>query len=187
MLEILKEEAARLARPAHRWCTGNGGDDALVARDGGRLVGVRGKDARGAFVAWRSGARWVAEEPPEMAWRPVAVEPFTSFPSIDDIFVHGDERVARWLAQHGWCRDWPFNANFGGRADVERYEAWWMSSHPFYLSDAIAIAGGWPFPWPDEDGVDRAGWELLLWVCENEPFVELWRDRGALRVVEHVT
>lgn len=188
VFEILREEASRLARPAARWRDG-AGEAAWIAESGGRVRGVRGVDDRGVpFEAWLRGQAWTIDEeaPSDWPWRAVSVDPWRSYPSIDHLFLHGDERIGRWLQSHGWARDWPYNANFGGRADVEAYEAWWMDSHPFYAGDALALVGGWPFRWPDEDDLESRA-HLVLWTCTGEPFVELWREGDKLRVVERVT
>lgn len=187
MIEHLRSEASRLARPAACWRAGTS-TSAWIAVSDDRLCGVRGTDDEGErFEAWQRNGSWViGDAPPEWRWRSVAVEPWLSLPSIDDLFLHGDERIGRWLDSHGWARDWSYNGNFGGRADVEAYEAWWMDSHPFYVGDAIALLGGWPFRWPDEDDPTSDG-SLVLWTCAAEPFVELWRHGGELRVIERVT
>jgi len=188
--QILREEASRLARPAWRWREGTAtADAAQVAESGGRLCGLRGFDDRGRrFEVWLRGSSWVAGGVPlDWTWRSVPSEPWLSYPSIDDLFLHGDDRIGRWLDAHGWSRDWPYNANFGGRAEVDAYEAWWMASHPFYSGNSIAIAGGWPFRWPDADDAPPEA-SLVLWTCWGEPFIELWRERdGTVRVIERVT
>ncbi len=68
------------------------------------------------------------------------------------------------------------------------YVRLWQADCPLYTGEAVAVLGGWHFPWPDGDWEELREQPLLLWTIEeSEPWVEVWGERGGFRVTQRVT
>jgi|GEM_PF-924839 len=67
--------------------------------------------------------------------------------------------------------------------DNELYEKAWQADCPLYTELALAVLGGWHFPWPDGDWEELRDGRLLAWtIAESEPWVELWQESDGFRV-----
>lgn len=72
--------------------------------------------------------------------------------------------------------------------DDELYEKAWQANCPLYTDEALAVLGGWPFPWPDSDWEELRDGRLLAWtIAESEPWVELWQESDGFRVRPRTT
>lgn len=72
--------------------------------------------------------------------------------------------------------------------DDDGYMRLWQSNCPLYTAEAVAVLGGWHFPWPDGDWEELRTQTLLLWTIEDsEPWVEVWLDGQMIRVEERIT
>jgi hypothetical protein len=111
-----------------------------------------------------------------------------SLPPLDGIFLLGPARVARWLRDNGWSRNDPYNDNFKDRKPAEAYNRIWQDQCPLYSGGAHVQLGGWSMPWPDGDWKKRIKDELLIWTfADSEPWLEVWRRKHELEVVERIT
>jgi len=73
-------------------------------------------------------------------------------------------------------------------ADSESYMRVWQSNCPLYTGEAVAVLGGWHFPWPDGDWDELRARPLLLWTIEDsEPWVEVWGGAGGFQVMQRIT
>jgi hypothetical protein len=72
--------------------------------------------------------------------------------------------------------------------DNEEYMRLWQSNCPLYTEQAMAVLGGWHFPWPDGDWEELRENSLLVWtIAESEPWVEVWRVPAGFKVMQRVT
>lgn len=70
----------------------------------------------------------------------------------------------------------------------DQYLPVWQSNCPIYTNEAVAVVGGWHFPWPDGDWEKLREKSLLLWtIDESEPWVEVWKDHEGFRVIQRIT
>ena len=80
----------------------------------------------------------------------------------------------------------PPDALAGG--DDERYLRYWQTVCPMYTGDAVAVLGGWHFPWPDGDWEELRNHSLIAWTLdESEPWVEVWKTPNGYRVMQRIT
>ena len=64
----------------------------------------------------------------------------------------------------------------------------WQSNCPLYTDEAVAVLGGWHFPWPDGDWEELQETPLVLWtIAESEPWVEVWNEEGEFKVMQRIT
>jgi hypothetical protein len=72
--------------------------------------------------------------------------------------------------------------------DDETYIRLWQSNCPMYTGEAVAVLGGWHFPWPDGDWEELRSQPFLIWTLEDsEPWVEVWGEPGRFRVMQRIT
>lgn len=70
----------------------------------------------------------------------------------------------------------------------DTYIELWQGNCPLYTDEAVAVLGGWHFPWPDGDWEERREQHLLIWTLEDsEPWVEVWAEPNGYRVMQRVT
>lgn len=123
-----------------------------------------------------------------VAGRPLYAQSACPLPPIDALFRFGGPSVQRWLRECQWEPEEPYNENFRDRAIVDKYERRYQSEYPLYTEVAVAVLGGWHFPWPDGDWADLLADSLLAWTIEDsEPWVEVWRTGNSFRVLERIT
>lgn len=119
---------------------------------------------------------------------PLVARAAESLPPLDAVFRFGGEEIQRWLADNDWQPDWGYNDNFRDHDTVEKYESIYQETCPLYSSEAHAVVGGWHFPWPDDDWVDRLSEKLMIWtIADSEPWVEVWKTQGKLTVAQRHT
>ena len=108
--------------------------------------------------------------------------PARSFPPIDA--VTQVPQVHTWLASQGIVHDPKHNAYFD-----DEYNRIYQQECPFYSRDAIAVIGGWHFPWPEGDWQDRQEARLLIWTFQDEePWVEAWQmSDGSFQVFQRIS
>lgn len=110
-----------------------------------------------------------------------------SLPPVEAVFLHGSALIGNYLKTQGWERDWGFNDNFKDEVP-HHYEKLWQDQNPMYGQDVVAVEGGWPFPWPDDDGEGLATKELVLCTFrDSEPWVEVLRDNDGYQVIQRIT
>jgi len=64
----------------------------------------------------------------------------------------------------------------------------WQANCPLYTEEAVAVLGGWHFPWPDGDWAELREKPLLLWTIEDsEPWVEVWGESAGFKVIQRIT
>ncbi len=72
--------------------------------------------------------------------------------------------------------------------DYDRYLPIWQSNCPLYTNEAVAVLGGWHFPWPDGDWEELQTKPLLLWtIDESEPWIEVWKEPTGFNVIQRIT
>jgi len=72
--------------------------------------------------------------------------------------------------------------------EYDRYLPLWQSNCPLYTNEAVAVLGGWHFPWPDGDWEELREKPLLLWTIEeSEPWVEVWKEARGFSVIQRIT
>ncbi|HEY1377889.1 MAG TPA: hypothetical protein VGF55_13905 [Gemmataceae bacterium] len=72
--------------------------------------------------------------------------------------------------------------------DDEAYIRWWQLRCPLYTGEAVAVLGGWHFPWPDGDWAELRERPLLVWTLdESEPWVEVWGAADGFQVIQRIT
>jgi hypothetical protein len=70
----------------------------------------------------------------------------------------------------------------------DAYVRLWQASCPLYTGKAVAVLGGWHFPWPDGDWEELREQHLLVWTLEDsEPWVEVWAEPIGFRVMQRIT
>jgi hypothetical protein len=69
------------------------------------------------------------------------------------------------------------------------YTDQWMQDCPIYHDgDVVAVLGGWHFPWADGDWEELRERDLLVWTIHgSEPWVEVWRSREGITVMQRST
>ena len=118
---------------------------------------------------------------------PLFAEPYRSLPPPDALFKYGSPAVERYLKAHGWDRDEPLNPNFPDSAAHE-YERLWQKNCPMYSDAAWAVLGGWNFPWPGRDSIDRSAQVLVAWTTRDcEPWLEVFETDGRFIVLQRIT
>ncbi|NZA24912.1 hypothetical protein H0E84_00795 [Luteimonas sp. SJ-92] len=118
---------------------------------------------------------------------PLFAEPYSSLPPPDALFMFGSSLVERYLVSNGWVREEPLNSNFPDGAAHE-YERIWQKNCPIFTDTAWAVCGGWNFPWPDGDFIERSGTDLAVWTLrEAEPWVEVFEENGVFTVRQRIT
>jgi len=111
-----------------------------------------------------------------------------SLPPIDAVFRFGSGAVHKWLQSNKWEPEWGYNGNFKDPKPAGEYERAYQAQCPLYTGGAHAVLGGWHFPWPDGDWEELLDSKLLVWTFEeSEPWVEVWREDGVLRVKQRIT
>lgn len=106
-----------------------------------------------------------------------------SFPPIDAVVK--EPVVHAWLAANGWEHNPDKNTYF----DDDDYNAVFQEQCPIYTDQAIAVLGGWHFPWADKDWDDLRLHTLIVWTFRNvEPWIEvLMSPQGQFEVRERIT
>ena len=188
--ELLQAEAAALIRPAVL----------LVEQGEGEAVAYWLADpvAHEPCIAFQHAQAWHVLVPnatdggkclplsdPTLLARgvPLHAREHVSLPPVDALFRFGSARIADYLARHDWVREEAFNDNFPDPA-AHAYERQWQATCPLYMDEAVAVLGGWNFPWPDGDFAECARDELVLWTLRgSEPWLEVFARAGAWRVV----
>lgn len=108
-----------------------------------------------------------------------------SLPPIEGIFREGSESVQAWLKANQWRPEWGYNSNFRDRLPVEAYRQRYHDQLDFKGTAAVALLGGWHFPWWNEDWAELSPARLLVWTLrKSQPWIEAWDDRGRLRVIQ---
>ena len=189
--ELLHAEAAALARPAVLLVEQGEGEPAAYwladPTDGEPCIAFRHAQAWHVLVpdAKGGGACVPLGDPALLSCGvPLYAREHVSLPPVDALFLFGSERIADYLARHDWTREDGFNDNFPDPA-AHTYERQWQATCPLYMSEVVAMLGGWNFPWPDGDFAECAGDVLVLWTLRgSEPWLEVFVHDSAWRVVE---
>ena len=104
-----------------------------------------------------------------------------SFPPPEALCLNGSERLAAWLTERGWSRRDGAEAVIHRTPEGDEYVRAWQQRCPLYRDGPVAVLGGWPVMWPDDD-VYAARGQLVLWTLRDaEPWIEVWMD-GADRL-----
>lgn len=192
-LDDFLTEANRLARPCRQYRFADGGEPVT-----GYWHGV---DAGALCMSFERDGTWLnvsLDEDGQSGRVETSVEPVrsegplcrsdaTSLPPIEALFRFGSASLDEYLSAHGWQRDWGFNSNFNGVA-AHDYEREWMAQCPLYPGGVVAVAGGWNMCWPDDDGDEPFGCDLVLWTFEeSEPWVEVFADGSRYSVIQRIT
>ena len=190
-IEDLEAEAGRLARAATKYAVAHGGTDGRWdASDAAAFkVATTTPSGRVVVVSETPDGRWRANEEtglPE-GGEPLSASPWSCPAPIEAIFLLGGDDVGAWLAANNWQRTWGYNDNFPDSAVVREFERWWQGQHPLYSGDAVAVAGGWHFCWPDDDWWELIDDELVLWTVESEPYLEVWKAGRGLKVLRRIS
>lgn len=151
------------------------------------------------LISIRNGGRWLnifldgdggvveVTDSPITSTQPLFAYECESLPPVDGVFQHGSDAISEFLAANGWDRTDPYNDNFPSDIPAQ-YERLWQDNCPLYLSDVVAVMGGWHFPWPDGDYHERADQDLVIWTLEGaEPWVEVFKKNGVFTVMQRVT
>lgn len=70
----------------------------------------------------------------------------------------------------------------------DAYIRHWQANCPLYTDEAVAVLGGWHFPWPDGDWHELQDRPLLLWTIRDaEPWGEVWDGPHGYEVMERIT
>lgn len=111
-----------------------------------------------------------------------------SFPPPEALCLHGSERLAAWLAEHGCSRNDGAQGVIDRTPEGDTYVRAWQGRCPLYRDGPAAVLGGWPVMWPDDD-VYAARGQLVLWTLRDaEPRIEVWVDgAGRLSAVARIT
>jgi len=119
--------------------------------------------------------------------QPLFAHEFDSLPPIEGVFLRGSEAIGEFIEINRWDRTEPFNDNFPSNIPSQ-YVHLWQENCPLYTSDAVAVIGGWHFPWPDGDWYENEKNELVLWVLKGaEPWVEVFQNNGQFTVKQRIT
>ena len=86
-----------------------------------------------------------------------------SLPPIEGIPRYGSDAVQLWLKANQWRPEWGYNSNFRDRLSVEAYRQCYQDQLDFKGATAVALLGGWHFPWWNEDWADLLSARLLVW------------------------
>lgn len=112
-----------------------------------------------------------------------------SFPPPEALCLHGSPRVEAWLAERGWSRKDGAEAVIHRTPEGQAYVRKWQRYCPLYEREPpVAVLGGWPVMWPEDDVYGQRG-RLLLWTLRGaEPWFEVWIDAaGCLSAVARIT
>ena len=182
------DEARRLSRPCRIFRElGSGSPSAywhglanaglcLSLQHHHRWLNIHIDDALGGSVE-------IVEQPTRSAV-PLFAEPAESLPPVDAVFRFGSDAVARFLREHDWPRDEPFNENFPDPTPTA-YERVWQANCPLYQSGISLVSGGWHMAWPDGDWPDFVDHELFAWTLRDaEPWIEVF-CKNEVYVVKH--
>ena len=183
-IELLKRESLRLAKHGFLLRPSTAGE-ALAWRGPSDAWTLRIDSS--LKVISREGRGWVLREVSEV---PIGAEPYVGdtwlCPApVEEVFARSVD-VQTWLAELGWDPAWGFNGNFPSSLG-HAFMSWWTSTQPLYTQESPAVLGGWPFLWPDSDASDTEPGELIFWMVEHEPYVELWKTAKGYVVRERVT
>lgn len=108
-----------------------------------------------------------------------------SLPPIEAVFRYGSELTQDWLRSQQWRPEWGYNQNFRDRRPAESYLQRYREQVDFKGDQVVAVLGGWHFPWLSGDWAEWLAAQLLVWTLRrSEPWVEVWDDRGRLRVIQ---
>lgn len=114
--------------------------------------------------------------------------PGETLPPIEAVFKFGSSAVREWLDANNWDPDWGYSDNFKDRQPADVYQRTYQAQCPLYSGNAYAVLGGWHFPWPDNDWEQLLQDRLIAWTFEeSEPWVEVWEQNRAFRVIQRIT
>lgn len=106
-----------------------------------------------------------------------------SFPPIDAVVK--EPVVHDWLAANGWEHNPQKNTYF----DDDDYTAVFQEQCPIYSDQAVAVLGGWHFPWAEGDWADLSKHTLIVWTFHDaEPWIEvLFSPEGQFEMRERIS
>lgn len=109
----------------------------------------------------------------------------TCFPPLDAIFRYGTEAVQQWLRANQWQPEWGYSPQFRDHQTTELCAAAYQEQLDLKGGLIDAVLGGWPMSWRIGEWEEQADRRLLLWTWrDSPPWIEMWQDRGQLRVVQ---
>lgn len=109
----------------------------------------------------------------------------TCFPPLDAIFRYGSTAVQNWLRTNQWQPEWGYSPQFRDHRITAPCAAAYQQQLDLKGSAIDAVLGGWPMTWRLGDWDERPECQLLLWTWrDSPPWIELWQDRGQLRVIQ---
>lgn len=190
-LDQLIREAQRLVRNGSVLCEDGDGQPSAYWHDvepGELCISMKHHGAwLNVYLDEEDGGRVEATDTPIKSATPLYAEPYTYLPHIDVIFRRGSAEVGAFIERQGWTRDDPYNDNFPHPAGAA-YERRWQQNCPLYRGEHDVIVGGWPMPWPDDEGPGLIEHELILWTLRNsEPWVEVFHINGNYVVKQRIT
>lgn len=111
-----------------------------------------------------------------------------SYPPIEAVFFSGSVKMQSWLVEIGWGVCAEFNDNFPCLEVTHEYEQLFQQEFPLYRKDVAVCIGGWHFPWPNDDWEQRLQSEMVAFINRGqEPWLEIWNNKGQLELVERFT
>ncbi len=111
----------------------------------------------------------------------------TCFPPLDAIFRYGSAAVQAWLRANQWQPEWGYSSQFRDHPITALCASAYQEQLDLKGRAIDAVLGGWPMPWRVGDWEERPDRQLLLWTWrDSPPWIELWHDRGQLRVIQRV-
>ncbi len=110
-----------------------------------------------------------------------------SFPPLDAIFRYGSAAVHTWLRSNQWQPEWGYSPQFKDHRATELCASAYREQLDVTERTIDVVVGGWPRLWRVGEWDERPDCQLLLWTRrDSPPWIELWQDRGQLRVVQRI-